>query len=62
MVDSDTFHPLAERCLRYIMDADFENDDMLYIKCGGDGDNGNYLLTYLDQFFTLLDKEKEKCE
>lgn len=41
---------------RFIADMDYENGDRFCLKAGGDGDNGELVLAYLDEWFALAER------
>lgn len=38
---------------------DYKNGDYFCFKSGGDGDNGELILAYLDEYFKIKDQEGE---
>lgn len=49
--------PLSWKLYRFISDMDYENGDTFCFKAGGDGDNGELLLAYLDEWFKKTNTE-----
>jgi hypothetical protein len=45
-------HPKSKELFKFIAKIDFENGgDFFCFKSGGDGDNGEILMWYMDEFF-----------
>jgi len=42
----------------FISELDFKNGDIFSFKSGGDGDNGEFLMDLLDEYFALKQEEK----
>lgn len=49
----DDHDPRAIEIYRFIENMDYENGDYFCFKSGGDGDNGELILAYLDEFFAM---------
>lgn len=52
----DDHDPRSWELYRFIADMDYENGDRFCLKAGGDGDNGELLLAYLDEWFALAER------
>jgi len=53
----------SEEIYKWLEEYDFKHgSDFFCWKSGGDGDNGEWLMFELDEFFAAKDKENEKCQ
>lgn len=53
-------NPLSWELYRFIADMDYKYGDSFCFKAGGDGDNGELILAYLDEWFALEEKNQER--
>ncbi|MDD5980156.1 MAG: hypothetical protein PUC23_03490 [bacterium] len=44
-------NPMSEDIYKFISEVDFANGDFFVFKSGGDGDNGEFLMSLLDEYF-----------
>lgn len=44
-------NPISEDIYKFISEVDFANGDFFVFKSGGDGDNGEFLMSLLDEYF-----------
>ena len=44
-------NPMSEDIYKFISEVDFANGDFFAFKSGGDGDNGEFLMSLLDEYF-----------
>ena len=51
--------PQSEKLFKHIAKLDWEYGDFFCFKDGGDGDNGEILMDYFDDFFAKHGGEKE---
>lgn len=51
-------HPKTIALYRHIENLDFANGDLFCFKSGGDGDNGEYLMYLMDDYFYREDEGK----
>lgn len=59
--DGIEHHPMSDRLVRFMADHDFNDyNDSMYIKVGGDGDNGEQLMYLMDTFFEMMDIKYKK--
>lgn len=49
--------PRGVEIYKFIEEMDFANGDTFCFKSGGDGDNGELILAYLDEYFAMKDGE-----
>lgn len=49
----DDHDPRSLELYRFIADMDYEHGDWFCFKAGVDGDNGELILAYLDEWFAL---------
>ena len=52
----DDHDPRSWELYRFLSDMDYEHGDSFCFKAGGDGDNGELILAYLDEWFALAEK------
>lgn len=50
----------SKEIYKFISDLDFENGDAFCFKSGGDGDNGEILMTLLDKYFESQEDAEEQ--
>lgn len=55
---SKEHNPKSKEIYDFISELDFANGDYFCFKSGGDGDNGEFLMTLLDYYF----KSAKNCE
>ncbi len=59
--DSEPHHPTSIRLMKFLEDHDLHDyGDYFGWKVGGDGDNGEILMTQMDAFFKLMDNAEAK--
>ena len=54
--------PRSEKIARGVAKIDFDNGDLLCLKFGGDGDNGETLMFLLDCYFAQIDEDERDRE
>ena len=47
-------NPKSKEIYNFISEVDFVNGDVFYFKSGGDGDNGEMLMSLLDEYFSRM--------
>lgn len=48
-------NPKSKEIYNFISEADFVNGDVFCFKSGGDGDNGEMLMSLLDEYFNRIE-------
>lgn len=49
----------SKKIYNFIAEMDYKNGDYFCFKSGGDGDNGELILAYLDEYFKIKDQKGE---